>query len=131
VPRQRPPDRSPAVRTVPDVDPAPCLDLDATTTDPDDVGPALARLTTGWRLRITGPERAVLLLRAAALAHGALDEEITTVVTSAADRTVHCAHCHHRFPTTGAAARCPGCGLELDVADHLSRRHGAYLGTPA
>ncbi|WP_018332147.1 dimethylamine monooxygenase subunit DmmA family protein [Actinomycetospora chiangmaiensis] len=116
------------------MDLAPCLELDAAAVDPDDVGPTLARLTTGWRLRIVGPEREVLLLRAAALAHGALDEEITTEITTevlgTGVRTVYCAACHHPFPTTGTAARCPGCGTDLDVADHVSRRHGAFLGVP-
>ena len=90
----------------------------------------LAHLTTGWRLRIVGPEREVLLIRAAALARGALDEEITTAVTATGDVTVYCAHCHHTFPTAGAAARCPGCGTDLVVADHRSARHGASLGEP-
>ncbi|WP_285590458.1 dimethylamine monooxygenase subunit DmmA family protein [Actinomycetospora sp. NBRC 106378] len=113
------------------MDPAPCLVLDAATVRVDDVGPALARLTTGWRLRIVGPQREVLLLRAAALAHGALDAEITVEVVDRDARTVFCAHCHHLFPTSGGSVRCPGCGLALRVADHVSRRHGAYLGEPA
>jgi uncharacterized paraquat-inducible protein A len=118
------------VRTVPGVDPAPCLVLDAASVSVDDVGPALARLTTGWRLRIVGPEREALLLRAAALVHGALDAEITVEVVARGERTVHCGHCHHAFPTSGGSVRCPRCGVALRVADHVSRRQGAYLGEP-
>ena len=115
----------------------PRLVLDTRTVRPEDVGPALRHLTTGWRLHLVGPERHVLLLRAAALAHGAMDAEITTETTGDGTRTVYCAHCHHRFPTErpstpigGGSARCPGCGTALAVAEHVSRHHGAHLGVP-
>lgn len=117
------------MRTVADVTEPPRLVLDAATTQPDEVGPALARLTTGWRLHLVGTGREVLLLRAAALAHGALDAEITTETVGDDGRTVACAHCHHRFVTTGRSAECPGCGSALAVTGHVSHHHGASLGT--
>ncbi|MDL5158301.1 dimethylamine monooxygenase subunit DmmA family protein [Actinomycetospora termitidis] len=101
---------------------------------PDEAGAVLddelPRLTTGWRLRIVGTPRAGLLVRAAALARGALDEEITVEAVGDDGRTVFCAHCHHVFPTAGRSVGCPACELALVVDDHVSPRHGAHLGVP-
>jgi dimethylamine monooxygenase subunit C len=94
----------------------------------------LARLSTGWRVLAVGTERDVGLVRAAALARGALDEEIT-VRTTAGDggRRLHCGHCHRSSDTdagVGETVGCPGCGERLVVTAHRSRTHGADLGVP-
>lgn len=103
----------------------------------------LARLTTGWRVLAVGRERDVLAVRAAALAAGALDAEITLVPTDVRDvddrmstrvRLVFCGACHRRFDARVAVRdhlACPGCRAVLTVAAHHSRRHGAFLGVPA
>ena len=96
----------------------------------------LARLTTGWRLLAVGSGRDVRAVRAAALARGALDEEVVVCALDAGDVThddvrVHCGACHHGFDArVGEERPCPGCGVDLLVTDHDSRTHGAVLGAP-
>ncbi|MBN9733612.1 MULTISPECIES: dimethylamine monooxygenase subunit DmmA family protein [unclassified Pseudonocardia] len=110
----------------------------------DRLGIELAGVTTGWRILVTGPELEVQEVRSAALARGALDEELLLVptdVTGTGDaavegvrrRAVHCGHCHVRFVSEtapGDALGCPGCRSELVVAHHHSRTHAAFLGVP-
>ncbi|MCD2194808.1 hypothetical protein LQ327_15660 [Actinomycetospora endophytica] len=110
----------------------------------DDAGPVLdeelARLSTGWRVLAVGLERDVLIVARAALARGALDEEITVLAVDQHDgdgtrrlRRVHCGHCHHQADldaAVGDVLPCPGCGEPLSVTDHRSRIHGASLGVP-
>jgi dimethylamine monooxygenase subunit C len=106
--------------------------------DADDAGSVLdaelARLPTGWRIRVVGTGREVAIVRAAALARGALDEEVTVrTVGGDGRRRLHCGHCHHRSDTAavvGSTIGCPGCGEPLTVTDHRSRTHGASLGVP-
>lgn len=106
---------------------------------PDAVAPALSELVTGWRVLAVGPERDVAAVRSAALAAGALDEEVVLVATDAADpqgtrvRPLFCGACHHRFDArvaVGDPVDCPSCRAALTVAAHHSRRHGAFLGAP-
>jgi predicted RNA-binding Zn-ribbon protein involved in translation (DUF1610 family) len=110
--------------------------------DADDAGAVLdaelPRLTTGWRVLAVGTGRDVRAVRAAALARGALDEEVMTWALDGgtdagpgADVRVHCGACHHRFDARAGEQRpCPGCGVDLVVTDHESRTHGAVLGAP-
>ncbi len=113
--------------------------------DPDEAGAVLdaelARLPTGWRVLAVGADRDVRVVRAAALARGALDEEVTALALDVDEdpvacrpRRVHCGRCHHRFDAVAAvgdALRCPGCASALVVAPHHSRTHGAFLGAPS
>ena len=106
--------------------------------DADDAGAVLdvelPRLTTGWRVLAVGTGRDVRAVRAAALARGALDEEVTTWAVGAdsgTDVRVHCGACHQWFDARAGEQRpCPGCGVALVVTDHDSRTHGAVLGAP-
>lgn len=91
----------------------------------------LATSTVGFRLLLAGPETDVYLARATALDCGALDEELTLVVTSADDRRVLCAHCKTLTETTepiGGTVRCAGCDRLMLIYHHYSRRTASYLG---
>jgi ribosomal protein S27AE len=105
--------------------------------DADEAGAVLdaelPRLTTGWRVLAVGTGRDVRAVRAAALARGALCEEVTVWALDPDDAAVrvHCGACHHRFDARAGDQRpCPGCGVEVTVTDHDSRVHGAVLGAP-
>lgn len=92
---------------------------------------AVAAAVVGWRLMIAGPAHLVLRVRAHALALGIADDEIVIASTGVAERDVSCAHC--RTVTTAAVeleglVGCAGCGRELVVHYHVSRRAGAHLG---
>ena len=59
------------------------------------------------------------------------DDEITVASTDVRERAVHCVHC--RTVTTAAVELsevlpCSGCGRNLLVYYHVSRRQGAHLG---
>ncbi|MBX7453608.1 hypothetical protein GR927_36995 [Mycolicibacterium sp. 3033] len=92
---------------------------------------ALADARVGWRLMMAGPADACLRLRAAAVALGVADDEITVASTDVRKRAVHCVHC--RTVTTAAVELsevlpCSGCGRNLLVYYHVSRRQGTHLG---
>jgi dimethylamine monooxygenase subunit C len=91
----------------------------------------LADAVVGWRLLLAGPAHACLRVRARALELGAADDEITVASTEVGIREVYCAHC--RTVTTAGVGLsetvpCAGCGRELFVYYHVSRRLGAHLG---
>ena len=91
----------------------------------------LERATVGWRLLLAGPEIDVLRAHAVALEGGALDAEVTILVTDDRRRRVRCAHC---TATTEAdvrpdeRVRCAGCGRTLVVHAHVSRVRAASRG---
>ena len=92
---------------------------------------ALADARVGWRLMMAGPAESCLRLRAAAVRLGVADDEMTVASTDVADRAVRCVHCH--TVTTASVELndvlpCPGCGRNLLVYYHVSRRQGAHLG---
>ena len=114
------PEARPRVHLVADADGA-CRALDAD----------LADAVVGWRLLLAGPAHACLRVRARALERGAADDEITVASTEVATREIFCAHC--RTVTTSCvelthALPCAGCGRELFVYYHVSRRLGTHLG---
>ena len=91
----------------------------------------LARAVIGWRLMIAGPADACLRLRAHALRCGVADDELTVASVDVSGRDVACAHC--RSVTSGVVeledtVACSGCGRNLFVYYHVSRRLGAHLG---
>jgi tRNA(Ile2) C34 agmatinyltransferase TiaS len=92
----------------------------------------LARLTTGWRIVAVGTTPDAAAVRAAALARGALSEEVTVRALDDGSRVrVHCGVCHHHTDARRRQRlRCPGCGTTLEVTDHDSPVHGAVLGAP-
>lgn len=91
----------------------------------------LSRATVGWRLMVAGPEADVLALSAEALRYGTLPAEIQAHATSTMRRRVQCVHCGAVADVDaqpGALFPCAGCGHNLLVQHHLSRRLAAYLG---
>lgn len=104
----------------------------------DDLGEALALLeadlasaVVGWRLHVAGPEAEVLHVQARARALGAVDSEVIAHVTGVPARQVLCLHCDAVTETdvlVGGAVTCAGCGGELHLYHHVSRRLGSYLG---
>ena len=91
----------------------------------------LADAVVGWRLLLAGPAHECLRVRAHALANGVADDEITVASTEVSTREVYCAHC--RCVTTAGVelsetVPCTGCGRELFVYYHVSRRLGTHLG---
>ncbi|MGU3436065.1 dimethylamine monooxygenase subunit DmmA family protein [Actinomycetes bacterium M1A6_2h] len=90
----------------------------------------LAAALVGWRCTVVGPESEVHAARARAIAAGAVDDEITTVVTERSNRRTYCPVCGHVTSTSTDAVRCSGCWLELVVGEHFSPVLAAYLGSP-
>ncbi|MFT3660278.1 MAG: dimethylamine monooxygenase subunit DmmA family protein [Gordonia sp. (in: high G+C Gram-positive bacteria)] len=92
---------------------------------------ALSRATVGVRLLLTGPPGDCLALRATALSAGLCDDEIAVAPVGTGPVDVHCAHCRAVTPSecaVGDRVRCLGCGRDLVVYHHLSRRTGRFLG---
>ncbi|MGW0160580.1 dimethylamine monooxygenase subunit DmmA family protein [Mycobacterium sp. NPDC003323] len=91
----------------------------------------LAGARVGWRLMLAGSAQSCLVLRAEAVSLGVADDEITVATTDVAARSVRCVHC---LTVTGARVAveevlpCSGCGRNLVVYYHVSRRAGAHLG---
>ncbi|WP_099024225.1 dimethylamine monooxygenase subunit DmmA family protein [Mycolicibacterium palauense] len=91
----------------------------------------LADARVGWRLMVAGPAHLCLRLRAAAVRAGVADDELTVASTSVDRREVQCVHCG---AVTGADVAledvlpCGGCGRNLLVYYHVSRRLGTHLG---
>lgn len=91
----------------------------------------LSRATVGWRLMVAGPEADVLAVSAEALRHGTLAAEIRAHATSTTRRRVQCVHCGTAVDVDaepGAVFPCAGCGHNLLIHHHLSRRLAAYVG---
>jgi hypothetical protein len=91
----------------------------------------LASSTTGLRLMVAGPEQEVLAAQSAARGAGMIDDELVLHVTSAELRRVYCVHCKTTSSARAAVdevTSCAGCGLQLLIFSHLSRRSGSYLG---
>lgn len=90
-----------------------------------------ATATVGWRVMVAGSVADCLTVRAAALALGVTDDELTIGSTSTRLRPVLCVHCDEVTTTDVAideVAVCAGCGRNLLVYHHVSRLRGAFLG---
>lgn len=91
----------------------------------------LRAASVGVRITIAGSASDCLLLRARAIADGAEDDEVSVIAVDWGTVTVFCAHCR---AVTAARARigevitCAGCGREVVVYHHVSRRTGFHLG---
>ncbi|MDY6995461.1 MAG: dimethylamine monooxygenase subunit DmmA family protein [Actinomycetota bacterium] len=108
---------------------------DLAADDHDGARAALAADLTdarvGWRLMMAGPADSCLRLRAAAMESGVADDEMVVASTEVRGRAVQCVHC--RTVTTADVELsdvlpCRGCGRNLLVYYHVSRRQGAHLG---
>lgn len=92
---------------------------------------ALGRARVGVRIALAGPVGACLRLRAASLQAGSEDDEIHVQATEAGAAEVCCAHCSTGTSTAvgvDGVVPCTGCGRDLLVYHHVSRRLGQYLG---
>lgn len=95
---------------------------------------AMGQACVGWRLAVAASEADALQVRSRALALGAVGDEVLVHVTGAPVRRVLCAHCAVTTETPAPVAAvvcCVGCGRDLLVYHHLSRRLAAYLGYQA
>jgi hypothetical protein len=89
----------------------------------------LADARVGVRLYLTGEEGFVRRGARVAREAGLLADEVQTEVAHVEGFRVWCAHC--KAVGEGlrtAVAPCPGCGRQLHVYHHFSRRIGAYMG---
>ncbi|MDT3444425.1 MULTISPECIES: dimethylamine monooxygenase subunit DmmA family protein [unclassified Pseudofrankia] len=104
----------------------------------DDVGTAceqlaaaLAEARVGVRVRVAGSVGSCLTLRATAIAAGLEDDELYVAPTGSGPVEVACVHCGgvaSAEAAIGDVVGCPGCGRDLLVYYHVSRRLGRFLG---
>lgn len=91
----------------------------------------LAAARVGWRLMVAGELADVMALRADALAGGLADDEITIATTATDVRPLLCSHCSRLQQVAtaiGDVVACDGCGRNLLMYHHVSRRRAAFLG---
>ncbi|MFW0782927.1 dimethylamine monooxygenase subunit DmmA family protein [Gordonia sp. CPCC 206044] len=92
---------------------------------------ALADARVGVRVLVAAPVGEALALRATATTAGLADDEIHVETTGSGVVEVFCAHCRRVTSTSGTVddvVDCVGCGRNLLVYHHVSRRSGRYLG---
>lgn len=83
----------------------------------------------GLRLYLAGPESFIWQVSAAARSTGLREDEIQREACGTPTRRVFCVHCRHIAEGVATnPATCPACGLLLEVRDHFSRAHAAYIG---
>ncbi len=89
----------------------------------------LAQAFMGLRVYVAGSEQFIWSVAKVAAPYGIDDSAIFKELTGSLARSVYCVHCktithhaHHNIQT------CSGCGKQLFVRDHFSRRLGAYMG---
>lgn len=100
----------------------------------DDVEAGLARLTEalsqaemGTRLQIAGSDTLIGRARRIAREAGLDDGSVVTELCGSDARRIQCIHCKtFTDGVTTTTVTCPGCGLQLTVRDHYSRRLAAY-----
>jgi hypothetical protein len=92
----------------------------------------LACARMGTRLYLLGTEDLIWQAWQLAARHGMGDAEVHRHRLLTTARPVFCVHCRHvlRGVHTSLAA-CTGCGRQLLVRNHFSRRLGAYMGVQA
>lgn len=92
---------------------------------------ALSEARVGDRVRISGTVGDCLRLRGTAVSAGVMDDELEIAPTGYDEVGVNCVQCGH--VTTAATATeqvvpCQGCGRDLIVYYHVSRRTGLFMG---
>lgn len=98
------------------------------------LGRAFGSSLTGVRIMVVGPQFDVLQTIAVARRRGALEQEITSLITDTAELPIYCAHCRATSRVRGGAGdtvACPGCARTLEVHPHLSGTRGSYLASDA
>jgi hypothetical protein len=92
----------------------------------------LARENIGFRLYAIGSEAFIWDAAAIARTHGLGPDEVFLCAADHSCRRVYCIHCrtmNHDVATS--LTRCVGCGAQLLVRDHFSRRLAAFMGVQA
>lgn len=81
------------------------------------------------RLFVQGSEPFVWSVFLVARQLGLAESQIQLAHAGSARRRVWCTHCHgFTEGVSTSTVPCAGCGRELLVRDHFSRRHGAFMG---
>jgi len=83
----------------------------------------------GLRIYVAGSEKFMWDIAQIVLPYGVEDADIAKELVGTLARSVYCVHCKaitHNAHTNIQA--CAGCGKQLFVRDHFSRRLGAYMG---
>ena len=89
----------------------------------------LAASYMGIRVYAVGPEAFLWDVDRRAQGFGFGKYEVVKVPAGSVARRVYCCHC--KTIDSGIAHNihaCSGCGMVLQVRDHFSRRHGAFMG---
>lgn len=93
---------------------------------------ALAALPMGLRVYAAGSEELLARVVRVAESHGLDPAEIQCEQAGPALRRVYCIHCRAFSEGVNTAqVTCCGCGRDLLVRDHYSRRHAAFMGVMA
>ncbi|MGX5773844.1 dimethylamine monooxygenase subunit DmmA family protein [Methylorubrum zatmanii] len=93
------------------------------------LGRRLAGERMGLRLYVEGPEDFLWDVYGVAQAHGLGRQEIFLKQSGTLARRVQCVHCKtFNEGVTTTIVRCAGCGANLFVRDHFSRRLSAFQG---
>jgi hypothetical protein len=118
-----------------DADPTPAgLPGHASRVSPAELDGVLEQACVGWHFVIVDRHSQAGAIRARLLSAGAIDSEISIVLTGTGaeqERRVYCPHCRQVTSspvTVGATVACAGCAAPLVVHHHFSRRLGAHLG---
>ena len=100
-----------------------------------DLKAAASALAGQWPLRVSdrlcvqGSEPFVWSVFLAARELGLAESQIQLAHAGSQRRRVWCTHCHgFTEGVSSSTVACAGCGRELLVRDHFSRRHGAFMG---
>lgn len=89
----------------------------------------LADAPMGTRLYVAGTEPFLWTIVRAARAHGMAEAATYMEHSGPIGRPVICIHCKTtEWSVSTTIYQCPGCGLNLFVRDHFSRRWGVYQG---
>lgn len=90
---------------------------------------ALGQSRVGCRLVVIGSEAFLWDVHGVAIDSGMVDQEILLYPIEQRGRRVFCAHCRTLTEAVQVSpVACSGCGMNLEVRDHFSRRLGAYMG---
>lgn len=88
--------------------------------------------TMGTRVYVVGGESFLGQSVQSAIQRYVDHTSIVTELTGSLARRVQCVHCKHTAEdVTVTIYRCPGCGVDLFVRDHYSRRFAAFQGVSA
>lgn len=91
----------------------------------------LANTQVGADIVISGSEKDVYIARQIAIEAGAVEDELTLLITDSRLRQVYCPHCGAKTTTDqriGQRVACAGCARSVIIEKHFSRTHASYLG---